>query len=223
MTDILIIQQSHKNHDGIERDLIALGYQPHIVNNALDALVRIETLALDVVLLDLSVEQMDSLWLLLSQRANVPVIALAHESNDDERLTAFESGADDYLPQPYNLRELQLKFKVLARRFKKDVAHSQPMALFFDDLSYTVRYNDKSSTLTQTEYRLLKYLYDQQGQVVTKAELQRNVLSKDYGKFDRNLDMHVSNTRKKLALGNLPRELINTVRGRGYSFTFVAA
>ncbi|PKH98100.1 DNA-binding response regulator, partial [Shewanella sp. 11B5] len=72
----------------------------------------------------------------------------------------------------------------------------------------------------QTEYRLFKYLFDRQGEVVTKEELQLRVLHKELGRFDRNLDMHISNTRRKLVKRNLPRELINTVRGQGYSFSF---
>ena len=63
-------------------------------------------------------------------------------------------------------------------------------------------------------------MFEHQGEVVTKAELQQRVLHKKLGRFDRNLDMHISNTRRKLAKGNLPRDLINTVRGQGYSFSF---
>ncbi|MGL5488244.1 MAG: helix-turn-helix domain-containing protein, partial [Shewanella sp.] len=73
--------------------------------------------------------------------------------------------------------------------------------------------------LTQTEFRLFKYLFERKGQVITKQELQKSVLQKDLGRFDRNLDMHISNTRRKLANTRLPRTLINTVRGQGYSFT----
>lgn len=88
----------------------------------------------------------------------------------------------------------------------------------FDDLQYCVSIASERVLLTQTEYKLLKYLFERKGEVITKQELQRSILQKDLGRFDRNLDMHVSNTRRKLANIKLPKTLINTVRGQGYSF-----
>lgn len=89
----------------------------------------------------------------------------------------------------------------------------------FDDIEFCVSIDGKKVCLTQTEFKLFKYLFERQGQVITKQELQRNILQKDLGKFDRNLDMHISNTRKKLVETRLPRTLINTVRGQGYCFS----
>ena len=89
----------------------------------------------------------------------------------------------------------------------------------FDESSYRITIGHRTVDLTQTEYRVFKYLFERKGQVITKQELQRSVLQKDLGRFDRNLDMHISNTRRKLANTSLPRNLINTVRGQGYSFT----
>lgn len=77
---------------------------------------------------------------------------------------------------------------------------------------------ERRVALTQTEFKLLKYLFDRKGEVITKQELQKSVLKKDLGQFDRNLDMHISNTRRKLAKICLPKTIINTVRGQGYSF-----
>jgi len=88
----------------------------------------------------------------------------------------------------------------------------------FDDMSYRITIGTRYVDLTQTEFKLFKYLFERKGQVITKQELQRSVLQKDLGRFDRNLDMHISNTRRKLANISLPRNLINTVRGQGYSF-----
>ena len=88
----------------------------------------------------------------------------------------------------------------------------------FDDTQYCVSIATKKVSLTQTEFKLFKYLFERKGEVITKQELQRSILQKELGRFDRNLDMHISNTRRKLANIALPKTLINTVRGRGYSF-----
>lgn len=76
----------------------------------------------------------------------------------------------------------------------------------------------KQLTLTDTELKIFRYLHLQQGQPVSKQELQHQILKRDFGKFDRNLDMHVANIRKKLHQQGLPRSVILTVRGRGYSY-----
>ncbi|MBR9727205.1 response regulator transcription factor [Shewanella intestini] len=223
MTKILLIEDEINAVEGMHNKLSALGLDVQSVRCAFEAMIKIDTQSFDVILFDLACQPLASFWLMLSQRAFTPVMALAYDNNDEERINAYEQGADDYLPRPFNMRELQLKLTIFSRRFKKTEPKLTLSSIFFDDISCTVQYNNQSLSLTQTEFRLLKYLYDKQGKVVTKQELQRHVLEKEHGKFDRNLDMHVSNTRRKLVSGNLPRELINTVRGQGYSFTFVAA
>ncbi|MGB6136438.1 MAG: response regulator transcription factor, partial [Shewanella sp.] len=178
------------------------------------------TLTLEAILLDFAVPKMDSFWLLVARQAPTPIIVIADANNELERINALELGADDYLSQPVNVRELQLRLNILKRRTQMPLNDITEQKIHFDDVNYTVYLEDKPLILTQTEYRLFKYLYERQGAVVTKAELQQRVLHKELGRFDRNLDMHISNTRRKLAKGNLPRDLINTVRGQGYSFSF---
>lgn len=93
--------------------------------------------------------------------------------------------------------------------------------VIFHPSGYSVEIANKKVVLTQTEFGLLKYLAENSGNVVSKVELQRQVLRKELGRFDRNLDMHISNTRRKLANTCLPKSLINTVRGQGYSFAYM--
>ncbi|WP_418356893.1 response regulator transcription factor [Shewanella basaltis] len=219
MKHILIIDL-HAQADELFHQLTAQGYYVHKVNNAFDALVKMETLTLEAILLDFAVPKMDSFWLLVARQTSTPVIVIADVNNELERINALELGADDYLSHPINVRELQLRLNVLKRRSQGSVSDDMRQHVSFDDANYTVNLIDKSLVLTQTEYRLFKYLFEHQGEVVTKAELQQRVLHKKLGRFDRNLDMHISNTRRKLAKGNLPRDLINTVRGQGYSFSF---
>lgn len=219
MKHILLIDLHSASHE-LFHQLTAQGYYVHQVNNAFDALIKMETLTLEAILLDFAVPKMDSFWLLIARRAPTPIIVIADVNSELERINALELGADDYLSQPVNVRELQLRLNILKRRTQIPVNDITEQQVRFDDVNYTVHLVDKPLILTQTEYRLFKYLYERQGVVVTKAELQQRVLHKELGRFDRNLDMHISNTRRKLVKGNLPRDLINTVRGQGYSFSF---
>ncbi|WP_282109598.1 response regulator transcription factor [Shewanella algicola] len=219
MKQILLIDLHSASHE-LFHQLTAQGYYVHQVNNAFDALIKMETLTLEAILLDFAVPKMDSFWLLIARRAPTPIIVIADANSELERINALELGADDYLSQPVNVRELQLRLNILKRRTQIPVNDITEQQVRFDDVNYTVHLVDKPLILTKTEYRLFKYLYERQGVVVTKAELQQRVLHKELGRFDRNLDMHISNTRRKLVKGNLPRDLINTVRGQGYSFSF---
>lgn len=220
MNNILLIEHSLSDKSELDQQLSEQGYSVHRVNNAFDALVYMETTQLEAILLDYSVPKMDSFWLLVTRKPSTAIIVLADSRCELERINALELGADDYLAKPINIRELQLRLNVLHRRLQAPMNDNFNQDISFDDTSYTIRFAEKSLVLTQTEYRLFKYLFDHQGEVITKQELQRRVLHKELGRFDRNLDMHISNTRRKLVKRNLPRELINTVRGQGYSFNF---
>jgi DNA-binding response OmpR family regulator len=148
------------------------------------------------------------------------VAALAHSNSDQERLTAFELGADVYLKRPFLIKELLLNIDAIHRRVGRAHKTRQITSsiISFNELNYTIHAQQQTLALTQTEFGLLKYLFERGGEVVSKEELQLKVLNKPLGRFDRNLDMHVSNTRRKLTQLRLPREWINTVRGQGYRF-----
>jgi len=217
---ILLIEQKVEAGFDFGKKLNDLGYEICIVNDAFQALVHLESHSFDLVLVDLAIPKMDSFWLLMARKCHTPVITLANTNDVLEKLNAFEMGADDYLSKPFNIRELQLRMNVIKRRGKLTENAIRQTIIEFDDTEYSLTCSGHKITLTNTEYRLFKYLYERQGEVVTKEELQQRVLHKKLGKFDRNLDMHISNTRRKLADRNLSRDLINTVRGQGYSFNF---
>ncbi|MCC4831944.1 response regulator transcription factor [Shewanella sp. 1_MG-2023] len=219
MKKILLIDQQLTHSLALCQDMESLGYSIEIVDNAFNALVEIERNDFEVILLDYFVPKMDSFWLLMAKHCQTPVIVLANNNDDVERMQAYELGADDYIAAPYNVKELLLRVNVLRRRSDKVIHQSDFDDVLFDDVSNTVTLNTQHLKLTQTEYRLFKYLFQRKGEVVTKAELQMRVLHKELGEFDRNLDMHISNTRRKMAKKCLPRELINTVRGKGYCFS----
>jgi DNA-binding response OmpR family regulator len=205
----------------------ALGTQGHQVTcavNGVDGLACIESFAPDIIVLDLVMPQMNGFELLKARECSTPVLMISARDNEDDRITGYELGADDFLSKPFSIKELFVRLRALERRLCVSQSHLPQIAtvaakvINFDDMSYRITIGTRYVDLTQTEFKLFKYLFERKGQVITKQELQRSVLQKDLGRFDRNLDMHISNTRRKLANISLPRNLINTVRGQGYSF-----
>ncbi|AUD60486.1 MULTISPECIES: response regulator transcription factor [Shewanella] len=205
----------------------ALGTQGHEVEcavNGVDGLACIERFAPDIIVLDLVMPKMNGFELLKARECSTPVLMVSARDNEDDRITGYELGADDFLSKPFSIKELFVRLRALERRLCISQSHQPQMAtvaakvINFDDMSYRITIGSRYVDLTQTEFKLFKYLFERKGQVITKQELQRSVLQKDLGRFDRNLDMHISNTRRKLANISLPRNLINTVRGQGYSF-----
>ncbi|MCS6125322.1 MULTISPECIES: response regulator transcription factor [Shewanella] len=205
----------------------ALGTQGHEVAcavNGVDGLACIESFSPDIIVLDLVMPQMNGFELLKARECSTPVLMISARDNEDDRITGYELGADDFLSKPFSIKELFVRLRALERRLCVSQPHSPQIAtvaakvINFDDMSYRITIGTRYVDLTQTEFKLFKYLFERKGQVITKQELQRSVLQKDLGRFDRNLDMHISNTRRKLANISLPRNLINTVRGQGYSF-----
>lgn len=165
-------------------------------------------------------QDIQAFWQVQARQPWLPLAVLSHNNSDNERLEALEQGADIYLNRPFHVKELLLNIAAFKRHADLgamlEIGHRR--ALCFDDNSFTINVQQRELVLTQTEFKLFKYLFERNGAVVTKDELQRKVLNKPLGRFDRNLDMHISNTRKKLTEQSLPREWINTVRGQGYRF-----
>lgn len=176
----------------------------------------------DLLLLDVMMPIMDGFQVLTKVRqfSSIPVIMLTAKGDDYDKILGLELGADDYLSKPFNHRELLARIKALIRRL-----HTQSQSLKtqkyvlnkieLDEASHTVVANQEVLVLTSTEFQILGELMKKAGHVVSKEELSERVLGRKLAPFDRSLDMHVSNVRKKLTQTGVA-EVIKTVRGRGY-------
>jgi two-component system response regulator PfeR len=141
---------------------------------------------------------------------------------EEDRISGFRLGADDYLPKPFSMVELRVRIEAILRRVALD---RRPMptavtpsmdSLHFDDERFDVFYTGQAAGLTRTEYRLLETLDRHGDEVLSKAFLYQYVLQRGYAAHDRSLDMHISQIRRKLkAIGYTEREL-RTVWGKGY-------
>jgi DNA-binding response OmpR family regulator len=158
--------------------------------------------------------------------SGIPVLLLTARGEDVDRIVGLEIGADDYLPKPFNPRELVARIRAILRRTQgseKASGAGIPDALHVGDIDLdpatrTVLHNGQTVDLTSVEFNLLHVLLREAGRVVTRERLVDEVLSRKFSPFDRSIDMHVSKVRKKLGDSDNGTDHIKTVRGVGYIF-----
>ena len=194
-------------------------------------------LILDVMLPDLDgFEVLRRLRAASGEAARVPVVMLTAHGDEVDRIVGLELGADDYLPKPFNPRELVARIQAILRRVELERGESAEAAppetpskwlragdVEMDCGARTLRCAGKELELTAMEFDLLAALLGAAGQVVTREALARDVLGRKLLAFDRSLDMHISKLRRKLGTGADGGERIKTVRAVGYILTVQGA
>jgi two-component system response regulator CpxR len=156
--------------------------------------------------------------------SRIPVLLLTARGEDVDRIVGLEIGADDYLPKPFNPRELVARIHAILRRTRPVEPGAQPGEVLrvgdieLDPATRSVRQAGKPVELTSVEFNLLQVLLGEAGRVVTREHLTDAVLSRKFSPFDRSIDMHVSKVRKKLGDSEGATGHIKTVRGVGYIF-----
>lgn len=177
----------------------------------------------DAVVLDIMLPSGNGLNILQSirKRSELPIIMLSAKGEESDRINGLEFGADDYLPKPCNPRELCARLRSVLRRGKPvDVA--EPV-IVLDDLTidfaqHAAYLSGLKLDLTVTEFNILSVLTREAGKVVEKNKLAEQALQRSLTLYDRSLDMHLSNLRKKIGPSNSGKQRINTVRGIGYIY-----
>ncbi|MCC4834432.1 response regulator [Shewanella sp. 1_MG-2023] len=178
----------------------------------------------DLILLDVMLPKLNGFEVLRALRTQkqTPVLMLTARGDEIDRVVGLEIGADDYLPKPFNDRELIARMRAILRRSALTQADSgEQDTISFGDLSLDqarqeLYCNEQLIILTGTEFSLLHSLITQAGDLVTKEQLSETVLGKKLMPFDRSLDMHLSNLRKKLPERKDGRPRVKTIRGKGY-------
>lgn len=219
MTKLLLVDDDAELSSMLEQILTKEGYQLTLAADGETGLHRALSGSYDLILLDVMLPGIDGFQLLQrlrQQLRNTPVLMLTARGDDDDRVKGLELGADDYLPKPFNPRELVARVKALLRRTPNTSVTPEPAeyaGFHVDPLQNEVRVDDQVLELTPTEFDILRTLVQGKGQVVSKDQLSVAALGRQLAPFDRSLDVHISNIRKKITHNP---ERIQTVRGRGY-------
>jgi len=160
----------------------------------------------------------------LRNTSKTPVLLLTARGEDVDRIVGLEIGADDYLPKPFNPRELVARIRAILRRTQTEKpGDTLPQIVRVGDIELdpatrSVRQHGEPVDLTSVEFNLLQVLLNEAGRVVTREHLTDAVLGRKFSPFDRSIDMHVSKVRKKLGDSDNGADHIKTVRGVGYIF-----
>jgi two-component system alkaline phosphatase synthesis response regulator PhoP len=188
------------------------------------ALVRARSERPDLVVLDLNLPEMDGLDVCraLRRESDVPVIMLTARVEETDRLIGLELGADDYITKPFSPRELVARVRTVLRRVHGGV-HQPGMiragALEIDLEGHRVTRAGETIRLTRTEFNVLSILAQHPGQTFTRAQLLDRLHGVVYDGFDRSVDAHVKNLRRKLEPDPAEPRYVLTVYGVGYKFT----
>ncbi|HEY1579792.1 MAG TPA: response regulator transcription factor [Terracidiphilus sp.] len=198
------------------------GFTIEAVHDGVRGLERALSMEHALVVLDLMLPGMGGLDVLRKLRAKspVPVLILTARGEDIDKILGLEIGADDYVPKPFNPRELIARIRAILRRTSRTASEPELLEVGDARLDSQAReawLNDVPLSLTSVEFTLLEMLLREAGRVVTREQLTETVLGRKLGPFDRVIDVHVSNIRKKLGPSERGQR-IKSVRGSGYLF-----
>lgn len=206
----------------------AEGFDVSTANDGLIALEMATTGQFDLVILDVMMPGKDGLEVLklLRRRQLTPVLMLTARGEDADSITGLELGADDYLAKPCNPQVLVARIRAILRRAEA-IETTPSVVLTVGDVSLNqhsrrLQRGDDIIALTSTEFSVIEVLLRHAGSPVTKADLSREALGRELGRYDRALDMHISNLRQKLGAYTDGSERIVTVRGSGYQYVPLA-
>ncbi|MFC5706615.1 response regulator [Aeromonas eucrenophila] len=225
MNKILLVDDDLELTQLLTEILTLEGFEVTVAEDGEEGLQRLAEQTFDLVLLDVMMPRLNGFAMLakLRKRHETPVLMLTARGDSQDRVDGLEAGADDYLAKPFDDRELLARVRATLRRTQ---SLQQPQRGGSDELRFMdlvlqpglqqARSDGQLLDLTATEFGLLECLLRSPGQIVSKNLLSEQVLGKKLEPFDRAIDMHLSNLRKKLPERSDGQPRFKTVRGRGY-------
>ncbi len=222
---VLIVEDDPNTLEIVRLYLGRDGHKVLTSQNGLEGLCLARESHPDLVVLDLMLPGLDGkeVCRTLREESEIPIIMLTARVEEEDRLAGLDLGADDYLTKPFSPRELAARVRAVLRRTAWDAAEQGPSELAHDDVKVDLHYhavyaNGMQVTLTPTEFRLLVILIREPGRTFTREQIIGKVFGYDFDGFDRTVDAHVSNLRRKLEANTENHEYINTIYGVGYRF-----
>ncbi len=194
-----------------------------VVENFDDPFLGISSLNLkdyDLLILDLSLPGLDGLEICkeVRQKSDIPIIISSARSDVDDKIKGLELGADDYLPKPYEPKELYARIMSVLRRYKKKTEYTLKLnkGLVYDEQNCKIYLNNKPLELTRAEFEVLLHMLKKEGCVISRSELIGSSQSLNEESASRSLDVLISRIRTKLAKNSKNKRFIYSIRGVGY-------
>lgn len=212
MSHLLIVSNDLDNSSSLTAFFKKSGHKTIYFHETEALLTYLKKQSADLILLDNFLPEQALLQLITSlhQSFAIPILLLSDQVN---ALEGLKAGADQYLTKPFSNTALLVHIDVLLRRV---ILEKQRLA--FQHCNEQLSFQISRLSLTDTETQLVQYLSKNDGDIVSKATLQKEVLKKELSVFDRNLDVHISNIRRKMLNAGLSKMHIKTIHGKGYSF-----
>ncbi len=220
---ILVVDDEKKLVSLIKAYLEKEGYRVATAFDGQSALEGWEREAPDLIVLDILLPRLDGYDFCrrVRQTANTPIIMLSAKSEETDKLIGLELGADDYMTKPFSLRELTARIKAILRRDSRRGESGKTIArgpLTIWPAMHKVELQESDIELTATEFKLLEALARNPGQVFTRQRLMELAQGDTFEAYERTVDAHIKNIRKKLRGKEDGWEFIETVHGVGYRF-----
>lgn len=223
---VLLIDDDQQLSELLVEYLNSEGFEVTCCFDGVTGLAKAFDDSIDIILLDVMMPNLNGFEVLkaLGGSHKTPILMLTAKGDEDDKVKGLELGADDYLAKPFHHKELVARINAILRRINKlnENTPTKTSSLCvnnveLNDASRAVLCHNQPVELTGTEYQMLALLMNQNGKIVSKAQLSEQVLNRKLSPFDRNIDMHISNIRKKL-LASHNEEKLKTIRGAGYIF-----
>ena len=226
---VLLVDDDEKLRKLLREYLEGYGFQIMALADGSSVLKTIQTGSPDIVILDIMLPERDGLDVLkdIRMKFSVPVIMLTAKGEDADRIVGLELGADDYLPKPFNPRELLARIKAVLRRLpardRSEAKTDENMfieagGLVLNKAKQALLIEDKEVELSSTEYKILEALMEHPNRVMSRDQLMNLARGRDFMAFDRSIDVHISKLRAKLETDPRSPKRIKTVWGTGYMF-----
>ena len=215
---ILVAEDETSLNDLLQDALRMNGYETISAKHGMEAVRLIREEKPDLVILDINMPQLDGFGViekLRNENNNIPIIVLTARDQKDDKSIGFGLGADDFVTKPFGLEELLMRVAAVLRRSKNKPTEGNVLVngnISLDFLNYRVSVNDKEIETSPTEFKLLQYLMENSGRVLTREQILSAVWGLDFATDGAVLDTYISYLRKKLG----DSAYIRTVRGIGY-------
>ncbi|WP_206662920.1 response regulator transcription factor [Anaerobacillus alkaliphilus] len=221
---ILVVDDEEKIISIIENYLVQEGYRVYTAKDGLTAIEIMKARTVDLLVLDWMMPQMTGIEVCRKIRdfSDVPIFFLTAKSEEIDKLLGLEIGADDYITKPFSVRELAARVRIVLRRVQKSIDNKPSQVITIhnyieiDMERYIVKIDQVEVTLTPTEFKLLATLAKNPGRVYSRLQLLEQALGEEYLGYERSIDTHIRNLRKKIEVDANDPQIVMTVFGVGY-------